>query len=153
MAGLIVVGVDGSETGRAGLRFALPEARLRGARLRVVNAWEVPPLAATGTGFVPVYDLLSTDVSVAAERVIDSDLERVGGAGDVDVERLGVQGGAAHVLVEQAREAADLLVVGSRGRGGFASLLLGSVGQRCAATAPGVTVVVPPAERRAAAGG
>jgi nucleotide-binding universal stress UspA family protein len=131
MAGLIVVGVDGSETGREGLRFALAEADLRGARVRVVNAWEVPPLiAAPGTGLPPVYDLLSTDLGVAAERVIDSDLERVGGPGDVDVERLRVQGGAARVLLEQAREA-DLLVVGSRGHGALAGMLLGSVSQAC----------------------
>jgi len=130
MAGSIVVGVDGSEAGREALRFALGEARLRGAPVTMVNAWQIPPLTASGAGMVPVYDLLGSDLSEAARAVIDEDLERVGGAGDVVVEALAVRGGAAGALVEQARSA-DLLVVGSRGRGAVVGMLLGSVSHAC----------------------
>jgi nucleotide-binding universal stress UspA family protein len=98
--------------------------------LTVVNAWQIPPLTATGTGLIPVYDLLGSDLSAAAEALIDADLERVGGAGDVAVERLAVHGAAAGALVEQARSA-DLLVVASRGRGAIAGMFLGSVSQAC----------------------
>jgi len=87
------------------------------------------------------------DVRRAAEKLVESELAELGSAlSGVDVERTVVEGAAAPALIEAA-EGADLLVVGSRGRGGFAGLLLGSVGQQCAHHAPCPLVIVPPAKR------
>ena len=62
MGGRIVVGVDGSAHARQALRFALSEATLRGARVDVVGSWSVPPLAATGVGMVPAFDLVRAEL-------------------------------------------------------------------------------------------
>lgn len=142
----IVVGVDRSPGALAALRFALAEARLRGATVKLVHAWEVPAAALGGASYFAIGGLPELERAVAedAERVIDELLEQVGDdAEGVDVEREVVSGNAAHALLNAAK-GASLLVVGSRGRGGFAGLLLGSVSQHCAhhATCP-VAIVHP----------
>ena len=128
---LIVVGVDGSEPAKRALRWALEEAKLRGTRLSVVTAWHVPGYAHGAPGFVPI---LSTSVDAAireaAEAIANEAVEQARAAG-VDAEAIITNGQAADVLIESA-EGASMLVVGSRGHGGFAGLLLGSVGQQCA---------------------
>ncbi len=125
----IVVGVDGSEESKAALRWALDEGRLRGARVRALYAWSFPPMA-TSWGYVgPAAIDLGALQREAGER-LDSVIAEAKTEG-VDVEHAVVQGSAAQVLVEAAADA-DLLVVGSRGHGGFAGLLLGSVSQQCA---------------------
>ncbi len=126
MGGLITVGVDGSATGREALRFALDEAELREARLRVVHAWTIPPLTATGLAMIPTYGLLEKELSDVAEASIADDLERVGVPESLAVERDVVRGDAAGTLVSRSGDA-DLLVVGSRGRGALAGAVLGSV--------------------------
>lgn len=142
MAGLITVGVDGSEIGREALRFALAESALRGARLRILHSWSIPPLTASGIGMIPAYHLLRDELAEAAERELDGELEHVGGAPTgVEVERRVVQGDAAGALVEAAVDA-DLLVVGSRGRGGVRSAMLGSVSRACLHHAPCPVAVV-----------
>jgi len=126
----IVAGVDGSECVHAALEFAVAEAALRGGRLRIVAAWEIPPAAYTG-GFAPGVDQATVDAfRESAERVVRaavSEAERL----QPSVEREGetLEGHPAEVLLEGARDA-SLLVVGNRGRGGFASLMLGSVSQQ-----------------------
>jgi nucleotide-binding universal stress UspA family protein len=131
MAGLITVGVDGSERGREALRFALAEARLRDARVRAVHAWTLPPVVATGPGLVSIHNLLVTDFRGAAEQVLDAEIERVGEAATgIEIERCVVQRPAAGALVQQAVDA-DLLVVGSHGYGALAGFLLGSVSEAC----------------------
>jgi nucleotide-binding universal stress UspA family protein len=136
----IVVGVDGSESARAALRFALQEARLRSAAVRAVVAWQVPVgayEAALATGS------LGEELSGAAHDRLAHELDQVADvAGDVTVERIVREGGPAGVLLDEAADA-DLLVVGSRGLGGFRGLLLGSVGQQCAHHAPCPLVIVP----------
>jgi nucleotide-binding universal stress UspA family protein len=135
--GRIVVGVDGSEESKAALRWAVEEARLRGATVRAVCAWSLPHVAGPGFAFLPGgIEEFRRD----AEGVLDAAIAEVGSEG-VDVERAAVEGGAADVLV-QAAQGADLLVVGSRGHGGFAGLLLGSVSQQCAHHAPCPVVIV-----------
>jgi len=142
MPGLITVGVDGSATGREALRFALDEASLRGAQLRVVHVWSIPPLTATGVSLVPAFDLLQAELSEAAAASLDADVEQVGGnESAVEIGRHVVRGDAAGTLVDLSSEA-DLLVVGSRGRGALAGSVLGSVSRACLQHASGPVAVV-----------
>jgi nucleotide-binding universal stress UspA family protein len=139
--GMIVVGVDGSEGGQAALRFAAEEAALRGAKLRVVCVWQVPTAAYGGVRGVAANHVLgeSRARDIAAQALKEATrLEP-----SVDRESHAALGQPAHVLVQESQEA-DLLVVGSRGLGGFKSLLLGSVGQQCIHHAACPVVVIPP---------
>lgn len=149
----IVVGIDGSPGSQAALRWALAEARLRGATLHAVHAWELP-LTPGGAGpYVvlgrppedsPKLDEIELAVQQEAERVLDEALGEVEGeVGDVEIERDVVQEAAPQALL-RASAGAEMLVVGSRGRGGFAGLLLGSVSQQCAHHATCPVVVVRP---------
>ena len=125
----IVVGVDGSEAAHTALVRAVSTAKLEGARLRVVCAWDIP--SEVYAGFVPGIDegtfdgfrenaeTVVRDALAEAERIVPG-LQSEGEA---------VQGHAAEVLLREASDA-SLIVVGNRGRGGFASLLLGSVSQQ-----------------------
>ena len=143
-ADVIVVGVDSSDGAAQALRFALEEAKLRGATLRVVHAWQFGYIGLAGlAGFSPAGAQLD-DLVRMAESALDGILEEVApDTGGVLVERRVVEGPAATVLVDESRQA-DLLVVGSRGYGGFAGLLLGSVSQQCALHAACPVVIVRP---------
>lgn len=140
--GRIVVGVDGSDGSRRALRWALTEARLRGADLDVVCAVAEPRPWVDPVLFPPppVEDLCGLGRATLDEILAGFDL-----AG-VHVERIAAVGGGARVLLEAA-VGADLLVVGSRGRGGFRSLMLGSVAQQVVAHAACPVVVVVPEHR------
>lgn len=142
----VVVGVDGSEGALDALRFAARQARETGARLRVVCAWHVPPAAYGAGGLVPPWDPRKAFRDAAAETIEEAIAALGADAEGVEVERVVAEGQAAKVLVEASRDA-DLLVVGSRGRGGFTGLLLGSVSQECAHHAPCPVVIVPPGAR------
>ena len=141
--GLIVVGVDSSEGAKQALRFALDEARLRQATLRAVHTWQFGSIGVTGLeGFSPVLGADLGDLRRSAEIALDATLHEVVAAGNgVAIERRVVEGAPATVLVDESRHA-DLLVVGSRGHGGFAGLLLGSVSQQCAHHAACPVVIV-----------
>ena len=142
--GLIVVGVDSSEGGKAALRFALEEARLRQATLRVVHTWQFGYIGVSGIeGFAPVVGADLGDLRRTAEIALDAVMhEVVPSSGGIAIERRVSEGAPATVLVDESRQA-DLLVVGSRGHGGFAGLLLGSVSQQCAHHAACPVVIVP----------
>jgi nucleotide-binding universal stress UspA family protein len=131
--GVIVVGVDHSDGAKAALRFALEEAQLRQATLRVVHAWQFGYIGAAGfEGSLPAVGGELDEFRQGATAALDETLRHVGAENaGVAIERRIDQGAAAAVLVEESR-GADLLVVGSRGHGGFAQLLLGSVSQQCA---------------------
>ena len=148
--GLIVVGVDQSQGAKAALRFALDEARLRHATLRVVHAWQFGYIGATGLeGWLPAAGGQLEDFRDGAEAALEEVLKEVGAdSNGLTIERRVDQGSAGAVLVEES-QGADLLVVGSRGHGGFAQLLLGSVSQQCAQHASCPVVIV----RGAAANG
>jgi nucleotide-binding universal stress UspA family protein len=145
---VIVVGVDHSAGAKEALRFALEEARLRQATLRAVHAWQSGYFGATGMGGLrPAIGNELRDFRDAAEAALDGTLrDAIPDPGDVDMERRVVEGPPAGVLVEESRDA-DLLVVGSRGLGGFAQLLLGSVSQQCAHHAQCPVVIVRPTLR------
>jgi nucleotide-binding universal stress UspA family protein len=118
----VVVGVDGSPTSEAALAFAFEAAATRGVSLVAVHTWWdlfVDPTMAP----LPDWDAIEVD-----EREVLA--ERLSGWGekypDVPVQRLVERDQPAHALVEQSLRA-QLVVVGSRGRGNFAGLVLGSV--------------------------
>jgi nucleotide-binding universal stress UspA family protein len=141
VSGLIVVGVDGSEPARFAAQWAAREARLRNAAVRLVSAWDLPTYG-FGLGAVGIYDNMMKVVQRAAEDNLADATEEVRTiAKEIDVSTEVVAGQAAGVLLEAARDA-DLLVVGSRGLGGFRELLLGSVSQQCANHAGCPVVIV-----------
>jgi len=140
----IVVGVDSSDGAKRALAFALEEARLRGATLRAVYAWSFAPIAASAGMFAPPVEVDFAEFEESANRTLQAVLDEVVGADSgVAIERNAVEGAAAQVLTEESKTA-DLLVVGSRGHGGFAGLLLGSVSQQIAHHAACPVVIVPP---------
>jgi len=122
----IVVGVDGSESSKRALRWAIRQAELTGGMVDAVTAWHYPP----GYGVAPV-GVDGVDFEGDAKRTLAEALAEVSGlAPQVRVDPLIAEGHAATVLLEAAR-GADLLIVGSRGHGGFTSALLGSVSMYC----------------------
>lgn len=136
----IVAGVDGSDGAQEALRVAVREAKLRGAGLRVVTAWHLPAMAYGAAVFSP--DIDPADYEDSASAALETALAALGGqANGVEIERVVRMGQPALVLLEEAR-GADLLVVGSRGHGGFAGLLLGSVSHQCALHASCPVVIV-----------
>jgi nucleotide-binding universal stress UspA family protein len=147
----IVVGVDGSPESKEALRWAYEEAKFRDTPLRVTGAFDVPLDAVSGVApmmVTPIYgpsDIDASEIRRATERLLESVVAEVAqdvpGATDVQVEREALEGHAAEVLVAAA-DGEELLVVGSRGRGGFTGLLLGSVSQACAQHARCPVVIV-----------
>ena len=149
-AGTVVVGVDGSPGAGEALRWGLAEARLRKVPLRAVHAWAysyvgVMPAGYGNIGSVGAFDSPDADagdLERAARETLETAIgEAVGETTDVEIERQVVEGQAAEVLIGAAAPG-DLLVVGSRGHGGFAGLLLGSVSQQCVHHAQCPVVVV-----------
>ncbi|MEU5844698.1 universal stress protein [Saccharopolyspora shandongensis] len=139
----IAVGVDGSPGSRAALRWALRYAEQCGGTVTAVLAWAPPAY----TEIAPMPPALSDEDSAArAEWELQKAVDETSAllATSVPVGRKVVRGHAARALLDEAREA-DLLVVGSRGHGGFAGVLLGSVGLHCVSHAHCPVVVVRPA--------
>ncbi|HEX6425621.1 MAG TPA: universal stress protein [Acidimicrobiales bacterium] len=145
----VVVGVDGSDTSRAALRWALTEAALRHATLEAVHAWEVPVVYGPVVGAFP-YDTraVETGARELLDELVDQALATVDAPG-VTVERTAAPGGAAARVLDAA-EHASLVVIGRRGLGGFGRLLLGSVSEHVARHAPCPVVVLPPVPAAAA---
>ena len=137
----IVVGIDGSPAARLAARWAAHEADLRRADLILVSAWNLP-LDGYSFGDVPLPEEALKALEVQAEeRLAEAAEDARTVATDLWIVTEAVQGQAATVLLHAARHA-DLLVVGSRGLGGFRGLLLGSVSQQCVDHAPCPVVVV-----------
>ena len=121
-----MVGVDGSVPSKAALTWAVRQAELTGAVVNAVIAWEFP--AFTG------YPALAIDVDfegAASSVLADAIAEVTARSPDrASIRSKVVEGNAAQALLDAA-EGADLLVVGSRGHGGFVEAMLGSTGQHC----------------------
>lgn len=143
----IVVGVDGSHGSRAALAHALVMAARRGAEIEVVSTYPVPlSWAGEYPVDVPAPEVLRADAErhlrdVVAEVRRDTQVATVTGTDDVPVGFFVSAGPAAPTLLDRA-EHADVLVVGSRGRGAVKSVLLGSVALQCVAQGRGPVVVV-----------
>ncbi|PYC75836.1 universal stress protein UspA [Streptomyces tateyamensis] len=143
----IVVGVDGSDPAAAALRWALTQAAATGAGVvEAVNVWELPGYYTLAVGVLPP-PTEGLEPEQLAGRILAEAVAREtagGGASDasgVEVRRLVLPGPAAAALLRQA-EGAELLVVGSRGLGGFTGVLLGSVSRHVVEHAPCPVVVV-----------
>jgi nucleotide-binding universal stress UspA family protein len=136
----IVVGVDGSEGSEKALRWAARQAELTGAKLEAVTGWEYPAFYGWAPAMPEDYDY--EDLAGRAQaKAID---EVFGSSRPATLETQVVARHPALALVE-ASEGAELLVVGSRGYGGFADALLGSVSTYCVHHAHCPVVVIRPA--------
>jgi nucleotide-binding universal stress UspA family protein len=130
---LIVVGIDGSEASKHALRWAVRQAEQTGAELVALTAWHLPEM----------YGYVSRDYDVDAANMLEGVLKEVLDPPPPVTERSRVvEGRAASVLIEASKDA-DLLVVGTRGHGGFEGMLLGSVSQHTVQHAACPVVVVP----------
>jgi nucleotide-binding universal stress UspA family protein len=129
----ILVGVDGSPGSRTALKWAAAEAADHAADLVVLTVWERALLPPMGSGEVPEHGVPDPS-RTATEDLITVIREELGDDPPVLVQPRAKQGNAAKVLIEESADA-DMLVVGSRGHGGFRGLVLGSVSQHVAAYA------------------
>lgn len=134
----IVVGVDGSAQSRVALELGIEQARLRDGVVEVVHTW-TPKMygAAPDAGYVAYVD---EDGEAESRELMDGAMADV--PDDVSVEPIVIKGPVAASLIRHAR-GADLLVVGSRGRGGFKGLLMGSTSHQVTSYASCPVLVVP----------
>lgn len=134
----ILVGVDGSDAARSALRYAADLAPKLGLSVHALVVWDYPALA-WGDWYAPqMVEHLEAD----AEQLARNEAAKVFPAGVPDWFSIGTrQGNAAAELVAASRTSA-MLVVGGRGHGGFAGLLLGSVSSACAAHSHGPVLIV-----------
>lgn len=140
MSGRIVVGVDGSKPSRNALHFAWEEARRRDASVEVVYAYLFPVTSVMPGYMGPVVMPSVAELEEDAEAMLANIVEST--PSDIEMESIAVRGPAAPTLLEIAKDA-DLLVVGSRGHGGFRGLLLGSTSHQVITHAQCPVVVVP----------
>jgi nucleotide-binding universal stress UspA family protein len=142
-AGRIVVGVDGSETSSAALAWAVRQAKLTGFGVDAVITWSIPASAAA-TGALPENFNPASD---AAQSLAEAVAPTRSSNADVDLRTIEIEGSAGQSLVEYA-EHAEMLVVGSRGHGFVAGILLGSVSEYCVSHAhcPVLVLRVPHAQ-------
>ncbi len=139
----IVVGVDGSEGSKAALKWAMTQARLNGAPVEAITTWQSPVLAGYTYGWSPApFD--GESFAAVMGKLLDDTIAEV--SAEMKPSRAVVarvaEGNAAQVLLDAARDA-QMLVVGSRGHGTFAGIMLGSISQHCVQHAPCPVVVVP----------
>ncbi len=134
----IVVGIDGSPSSIAALRQAVELARVLPAEIEAVSVWQ--PYYGTVDLPLPLDELRQSAEAALVEALAAVDTE------GLQMIELVEEGDPATVLLRLA-ERADMLVVGTRGRGGFTGLLLGSVSQRCTHHAPCPVLVTPDPDR------
>lgn len=133
----ITVGIDGSKNAQAALEWAVDEARLRSADLKIVHTWQVTGVVG-GLGMAAYYEASQNAASTVATDAAAWASERLG----APVAQVVECASAVETLVREAADA-SLLVVGARGHGGFMGLVLGSVSSQLAHHAPCVLVIVP----------
>jgi nucleotide-binding universal stress UspA family protein len=138
-----VVGIDGSEAAAHALDWATGHALGRTSRLQLVTSWQAPISGSTIEGVPAGSSSLDRDLLVkGAQRLVDVAADGVAHLDGISINPIVAHGGPSAVLLDAADDAA-LLVVGSRGRGGFKRLLLGSTSTQCATHASGPTAIVP----------
>ncbi|WP_051191935.1 universal stress protein [Microbacterium luticocti] len=126
--GPVLVGVDGSDSSIDALRHAARLAQALDAPLEAVTVWEYP-------AFADYYAVVDWSPEADAQATLESAIDQAfGGAPPTGLRRTVLRGPTARALIDASRRA-GMLVLGSRGHGGFAGLLLGSVSAACAAHA------------------
>jgi nucleotide-binding universal stress UspA family protein len=130
----IVVGVDGSEHGNAALRWAVDEALVHEAEIVAVFAWQMPFIGIPGA-----FD--RDEMERICKRFVEETVAAIVPEPRVPITRIVAEGDVSASLIAAAKSA-DMLVLGSRGRGGFAGLKLGSVSQECAQHAACPVVII-----------
>jgi nucleotide-binding universal stress UspA family protein len=125
-AGRIVVGVDGSDSSAAALEWALRQAKLTGSGIDAVISWSIPAAASLSGALPDTFD----PAADAAREVSDAVASARAAHPDIDLRTVEVEGPAGPSLVDYAAQA-QLLVIGSRGHGFVAGLLLSSVSEYC----------------------
>ena len=136
----VVVGIDGSEQSKQALRWAARIGSVAHARLEVVGTWHFPTTCASAYGWAAISP--EWDPAQDMEKVVIAAVDEVfGPRRPTELQVTIREGGAARILLEES-EGALMLVVGSRGHGGFAGMLLGSVSSSVAehATCPVLVV-------------
>ena len=142
----IIVGIDGSDHSGQALEWAMNEAAIRHAPLTVIT---VHPVIAGFSGRAvgyPTDEALADKARKTAQEEVDKTLARLGGPGPETLTVQGISGFPAEVLITAGRDA-DMIVVGSRGSGGFSRLLLGSVSSQVTHHAQCPVVVIPSGDR------
>ena len=134
--GRIIVGVDGSPASIEAIRWGAGQAALTGSKLVAVTAWSIPASYGVAFGGEDAIDWKSN-----ATQALDEALTEALGDSASTVERVVDQGHPAYLLTEASKDA-DLVIVGSRGHGGFTGLVLGSVSQHVVAHADCPVVVI-----------
>jgi len=140
---MIVIGVDGSDVAKEALQYGLHEASMRGSRVRVVHSWMVSQaMPASGPGMIAPIDIAPYEQ--AHEEQVRATVKAVAGDKADEIDLVVVESPAGPAIIDNAHDA-ELIVVGRRGRGAMASLVLGSVSSYVIqhATCP-VLVVQPP---------
>jgi nucleotide-binding universal stress UspA family protein len=133
----IVAAIDGSESSILALRWAAQQAELTGSALEIIMTWEWPTTYGWALPFPAEYN-----PAAEAQKVLDHAVEKaLAEHPKVAVRSRLIEGHPAPVLVDASMDA-DMLVVGSRGHGEFAGMLLGSVSEHCTANAHCSVVVV-----------
>lgn len=145
--GPVVVGVDGSDISREALAYAFREADARGATLRAVHSWADAQIQTSLVGLAAVQSQLDA-MSAQERKILDDELapyrEKYP---NVQVEEVVERDRPIQVLKENS-EAAQLLVLGSHGRGGFRGMLLGSTSRALLQYAPCPMMVVRPSSKK-----
>jgi nucleotide-binding universal stress UspA family protein len=142
----IVAGVDGSPSSLVALQWAVRQAGLTGGSVEAVMAWQYPATM-TGYGWAPIAVVEPGEYEENAQKALAEAVAAVDtGDRDVAISTCLRNGNPAQVLIDAAA-GADLLVVGSRGHGGFTEMLLGSVSMHCVHHAPCPVTVIRPAGR------
>ena len=142
----IICGLDGSASSNAALDFAVREAALRGGRLRILSAWDLPPLTEPGEIYpAEVIDCLQRDAQAIVDDAISRAQELKPG---LPAKGEAIEGHAGYLLIAEAQKFLDrgegdvLVVVGRRGHRDPTDLLLGSVSQQVVHHAPCPVTVV-----------
>ncbi len=138
--GRIVVGVDGSDEAGRAVRWARDEALVRHCQLVVLHAWRMPVVM--GSLYAPTVAIPFEECRQAGQEFLDQTVAHLGSGADVDVVAQLVEG-LAEVELATAAADADLLVVGSRGRGAMMASVLGSTSRSCIHHAPCPVAVIP----------
>lgn len=137
--GVIVVGVDGSDSSKLALKWAAHQAQLTKATLRVVTTWSLPATL----GWVPQFPEDFNPAADAAKVQKATISEVLGDDPSVTFDPVVLDAHPAEALIEMSNTA-DLVVVGNRGHGGFAGLLIGSVSENVVTHAHCPVVVIRP---------